>query len=313
MTNFVNNISRRDILSTFGSVGVGLLASPSFAQAQKGEESFTPPGVKKDLPAEALSKPRAIFKQRGDFDLDDPAQLGRARMKSIFSLDGSKSYVLRLSRSLICPPNQPAQTLLNELQFWFSVIELVDTDAQTGEPSEVITHSVFTRVAVDPVTLTPKRELKITETGQTVFVPDTLFAASVRADLATGREGRIDDGKTSTTVEAGATSPYTLLGPDVLFLAKGGHNNEGDHQPQVDMSSWATPKAELMNDRLGSATARYSFSGISRSRIFSWAQEYGGDSETQVLNHKTGIKSPTFEGLPDSIKTIMLENYPDRI
>ena len=313
MTTEANYLSRREILSTFGSVGVGLLANPRFAAASDHESTFTPTGLKKDLPPDVESKPRAIFKQTGNFDLDNPAQLGRARLKSIFSLDGTKSYVLRLSRSLICPPGQPPQTLLHEMQFWFSYIELANEDSVSGEPSEVITHSLFTRVAVDPNTFKPQRELKVAETGQTIHIPDTLFAASVRTDLATGREKRIDDGEDSSTVEAGSTSPYTLLGPDVVFLVKGGPTTSGSHQPQVDMSSWATPRAELMDRSSGSATARYSFAGVSRSRIYSWDEDYDGAEDTQVLNHKWGVKSPTFEGLPDSIKTIMKDTYPDRI
>ncbi|MEM7707144.1 MAG: hypothetical protein AAF358_16430 [Pseudomonadota bacterium] len=306
-----DDLSRRSMLRVFGTVGLGLLAQPVLA-SDHSPEPFTPKGLMKDLPEEAFSKPRAIFKQRGDFDLDDPAQLARARLKSIFSLDGSKSHVLRMSRSLICPPGKPAKTLVNELQYWYSFIELAKTDERSGEPSEVITHSVFTRVAVDPNTLAPKRTINVAETGETLYVPDTLFAASVKMDLLTGKEGRIDKGKTNSTVEAGPTLPYLRLGPDVVFLAKGGPKTEGPHQPQVDMSSWATPLDELMDETTAAATARYSFAGVGRKGLYAWAKSYGGSEETQILNHKTGIKTPTFDELPDAIKSIMTREYADR-
>ena len=166
--------TRRNFLNSFGSVGIGLLANPVFAEESEERTSFTPPGVKRDLPEDVFSKPRAIFKQHGQFELDDPAQLGRARLKSIFSLDGSKSYVLRVSRSLICPPGKPSQTLLNEMQFWYSFMEVADVDQQSGEPSSVIRHSLFTRVAVDPVTFKPQRQLKILETGKVHGRAETL-------------------------------------------------------------------------------------------------------------------------------------------
>lgn len=306
--------SRRHILGIFGSAAMGLWASgPAGAAGSKGnsgEATFTPPGVQRDLPPEAYDRPRAVFEQRGDFDLDDPAELARARLKSIFSLDGTTSYVMRFSRALICPPGAPAQTVLHEMLFWHSFLEQIGEDA--ANPERVISHSVFTRVPIDPVTYKPKRTLEIQATGQTLTLSDTLFAASVTMDLATGKERR-SDAAASAKVEAGATSPYALLGPDVVFLAKGGHNDHGSHQPQVDMSSWSTPLDELMDPATGAATARYSFSGISRARIYSWAREYDGPDDTQVLTHKLGLKSPTFEGLPASVKNIMQQHYPERI
>lgn len=310
-------LSRRRLMSLFGTTALGLWASPlDGAQSSAADKtaaspgSFTPPGVNRDLPADVYDRPRAIFSQRGDFDLDDPAQLARARLKSIFSIDGSKSYVVRFSRALICPPGAPAETLLHEMLFWHSVIE--NPTGEEADPSSVVTHSVFTRVAIDPISYEPRRTLEVPATGQTLTVPDTLFAASVNVNLATGRERRSDDGGGST-VEAGATSPYALFGPDVVFLAKGGHTDYGEHQPQVDMSAWLTPRAELDDPATGAATARYSFSGVSRTRIFSWASAYDGPNETQVLTHKLGLKSPTFEGLPASIRNIMQRYYPERI
>ena len=103
------------------------------------------------------------------------------------------------------------------------------------------------------------------------------------------------------------------IGSDLVFLGKGGPTNEGDHQPQVDMSNWASPYSEIMDASTGSANARYSFSGISTTRIFSWAKEYRDNEDTQVLAHKWGIKSPTFEALPEAVKRTMQETYPDRI
>lgn len=305
-----DEFSRREILQTFGSAAAGLLLPIATVRAEGAPPVFTPPGVVKDLPDEVFDRPRAVFAQRGNFDLDDPRQLALARLKSIFSLDGSKSYVVRLSRALICPPGKAAQTLLHEMLCWYSFIEAVESDG--GEPTQVITHSLFTRVAVDPLTFEPLRRLRVPETGQVLDVPDTLFAASVSTDLASGRERRVDAAATSS-VEAGVTSPYALMGPDVVFLAKGGHNDEGAHQPQVDMSAWSTPRDELMDPSTASATARYSFSGISRARIFSWAKQYSGSEATQVLTHKIGLKSPTFAGLPDNIKRIMERYYPERI
>lgn len=310
-------LSRRSLMGLFGTAALGLWASPldGAQSVAAGSEtstpaSFTPPGVKRDLPGDAHDRPRAVFTQRGNFDLDDPAQLARARLKSIFSIDGTKSYVVRLSRALICPPGAPAQTLLHELLFWNSVIE--NPAGDSPDPSSVVAHSVFTRVAIDPVTYEPRRTLEVPATGQTLSVPDTLFAASVSMNLATGKERRRDDGA-SAAVEAGATSPYALLGPDVVFLAKGGHTDFGEHQPQVDMSAWLTPRQELDDPSTGAAVARYSFSGISRTRIFSWASDYDGPEGTQVLTHKLGLKSPTLDGLPESIRNIMQRYYPERI
>ena len=302
--------TRREVFEGLGAVGLAVAAGSVLSNGAFAEETFTPTGLQRDLPDDALDRQRALFKQRGDFDLSNPAELARARMKSIFSLDGTKSYVLRVSRSLICPPGVEAQTLLTELQLWYSVFELVSTDEQSGEPTQVINHSLFTRMAVDPETMQRLPEVKIVETGQTLDVPDTLFAASITTDLVTGREARMGgDGNTA----AGPTSGYTTLGPDLVFLAKGGRTNEGPHQPQVDMSSWAAPMNEVQDPSLGSASARYSFSGISKASIYSWAGPYGGPEETQVINHKIGVKSPTFDGLPDYIKTLMQDRYPDRI
>ena len=126
-----SDLTRRQALSLFGSAAVGMWAAPlAGALAAEGTRGgsgndpavFTPPGVKRDLPAEVYALPRAVFAQRGDFDLDDPAQLARARLKSIFSLDGSTSYVVRLSRALICPPGAPADTVLHEMLFWHSFV-----------------------------------------------------------------------------------------------------------------------------------------------------------------------------------------------
>ena len=302
--------TRRDLLEGLGTVGMAVAAGSVLSNSAFAEDTFTPAGLPRDLPEGALEKPRAVFKQTGNFDLSNPAELARARMKSIFTLDGTKSYVLRVSRNLICPPGTQAQTLMTELQMWYSAFELVSTDDETGEPTQVINHSVFTRMAVDPETMQHRPEVKVVETGETLHVPDTLFAASITTDLETGREARLGgDGNTT----AGPTSGYTTLGPDLVFLAKGGRTNDGPHQPQVDMSSWAAPMSEVQDPALGAASARYSFSGIAKATIYSWADAYGGAAETQVLNHKVGVKSPTFDGLPGYIKTLMLERYPERI
>jgi hypothetical protein len=152
----------------------------------------------------------------------------------------------------------------------------------------------------------------VKETGQALEIPDTLYAASVRRQLDSGKERRIDS-DAKATVEAESTSPYARVGPDIVFLGKGGHIGEGPHQPQVDMSAWSTPFSELMDPAVASATSRFSMSAISRVGLYSWAANYSGSDDTQVLSHKVGLKSPTFEGLPRSVQEIMRREYPERI
>jgi hypothetical protein len=293
---------RRHLLRGALGLGLGLAAmnrgtAPASAQTASAAppRSMTPAGMTRDLPADAGSFPPAVFPRTAPFDLSRADERALARLKVIVNLVGRRAYVSVMSRHFLCPPNQPPRPWINELELFTMFLERL--------PAGAVQRSVFTRVFVDPATLEPVREVRNPFDGSTLAVDDRLFALTLPLRL-----------EAQSTVRNTTESelPIVRFGEWVDIANLAVREGEGFHQPSFDTSTWRARHAQLQNPRVGLLDAHYAFSSLLRGSLLSWAG-MARDDPTQVLTHKTGLKTHDPLSLSEPVRRLIVSRYPDRV
>jgi len=303
----LTELGRRDLMRSVGAAGAVLAvaaALPWPAAAADDGEVFTPPGLPRDLPADAGRHPRATIAARVPFDLDDPAGYQLAKLKVQVNLIGRTSYLSVLTRHYLCREGVPAVPFVNELELFTMYIERPDAD---GLP---VQRSMFTRRFLDAATNRPLRSLAHPGTGQTVTLRDTLFALSLPVKLSpdvTQKEPSTIAGTVRETDQ-----PYMRFGQYIDFVPLAIRQGEGAHQPSLDTSTWRTEYAALMDPDTPLIDAHYAFAAFARASLYGWSGYVRGDA-TQMFSTKSGIKVNSPEALPALVRQLLVEKYPNRV
>lgn len=297
--------ARRELLAALAGVAAGM-AVPTLASAQArgGNRIWSPGGMPHDLPPGALQRPRARVPRRPPFDLDDPMGRSLARLRVLENFEGKTSYLAVLSRWILCPPNKPPVPYFNEIEVnTMFLTEPDDKSSGGGDGLTFVQNGIFTRMPVDPVSLTPIREIRNPVTGKVVETPDTLFASAT--PMKVGAPGAAD-------VLLQPDRPHFRIGRDVRFVMLDIRAGEGSHQPRVDSATWSIPYDVLMDPRRAMVEADYSYTALLRASVFASAGA-AADDPTQLLILKSGIKVNSVDALPDFVKATIAKQYPDRL
>lgn len=297
MSNSYTQPTRRDLLAGLGLAAIGVAVAP-VTLARKTEKSYTPPGLLKDTP-ETGKMPPAVFDYRGPFDLKNHEHYKLARLKTLNSLTGAKTYFSTISRHMLCPPGEAPYPLVNQVELTTLLLERPEGASKTS----AIIRAIFTRIPIDTVTFQPIYELYIPYLDRTVPLTDTLFAGSgFELDL---------DGDVAPDPIIQSDEPYYEFGDEVGFIMYDPRAGQGDFQPRVDTVVWRVNKDELMDPSRDPIAADYTYTAVMKASVFKWTQIPDGDP-TQVLTMKVGHKSPSLQALPQQVKDLVVSKYPER-
>lgn len=285
--------SRRDILKkSFTVAGLGVLISNAADIAGPANAASKPPSTG-DGPA--------TFAKTGNFDLSDPYDLNLARLKTIGSLDGSKTYFYTISRHTLCPPGKSPYPIFAEMEL--NTIKFV---REVGAPeSSAIARSLFTRTALDPVTFKPIEKYYNPYLDKTIYPEDTLFGGSgFKLDLAA-------DAPPNPITQP--DEPHYRLGEDeIAFILFDPRKGEGDWQPRVDTVVWRTSHRDLMNPKLAAIEADHTYTAFLRASAYRWSG-IAEDDKAQALTMKTGAKVTQLKDLPKEAHEYLVSKYPERM
>jgi hypothetical protein len=299
------SLDRRDAIAALAAFAAGLaLPAAAADRSGSGNRIWSPGGLPHDLPPGALQRPRARVPRKPPFNLDDPMGRSLARLRVLQNFEGKTSYLAVLSRWLLCVPNKPPVPYLNEVEL--NTIFLTEPESKAAGKDDELSftqNAIFTRMPVDPVTLTPIQQVRNPVTGGMVDTPDTLFASS--SQLKVGAPGVAD-------VLLQPDRPHFRVGRDIRFVMLDIRAGEGAYQPRVDTATWSIPYEILMDPRRAVVDADYSYTALLRASVFA-STGVAADDPTQLLILKTGIKVNSVDALPDFTKSTIVKSYPERL
>jgi hypothetical protein len=321
---------RRIMLTQLGAmVGAGALPLASAAQnnAPTAPAAASAPAAKRvggDVPTSldagfaggGIPKgPPGIIEARGPFDLRDPMQNWFALMRTTNNLVGARTYVPMFMRVFICPQGRAGAPLYTSFGMWTWQLEKPDPAKFPNlQKNDVIQRALYTGVICDPWSFEPVKTIVNPVTGATVEVRDSLFAENWL--LFSGGRGfqgvERPEFRTVDEQRAKRGTPYVRFGDDLSFNIAGISQTPGTLQPRVDGSFWGVKYAELMDPAKPLIEASYGFAGLMRARERKWLG-FGDDDPTQMLFNTQGRKVHSVEAIPDIIKRVLLEKYPDRL
>jgi len=289
------NGSRRDILkSSFGVAGLGVLLGTIAARAGAAKDGVT------RSPEKGSASP-ATFQKTGNFDLSDPYDLNLARLKTIASLDGSKTYFYTITRHILCPPGQSPYPLFAEMELTRLYFDRTPGMAE----HQAIARATFTRTALDPTTFKPIESYYNPYLDRTITPEDTLFG---------GRGFKLDfsaDAPPNPITQP--DEPHYRIGDDqIAFILFDPRAGEGDWQPRVDTVVWRTSYKALMDPRSASIEADHTYTAFLRASAYRWSG-IDEDDKAQMLTMKTGAKVTKLEDLPQEAHAYLVSKYPERM
>lgn len=294
--------SRRETLQmALAPIGIAF-GVHGLAAAADGGDVYTPRGLARDLPADAGTLPGATFARRGRFDLSDPVDLRLARLKTLASLSGSKTYFSTLSRHILCPPGKTPYPLVTEVELTTIFLER----AEEHSPEQAVIRAVFTRVPLDPITFEPITALDIPYTGKRVRLRDTLFAGGNHLIDVNPRD------KSARDIMLQPDQPHYRFGDDMGFIMFDPREGTGEWQPRVDTVVWRVNYEKLMDPAVDPVEADYTFSALMRASVFGWTG-IDEDDRAQMFSMKVGKKFTSLEQLPSLTKKRIVDQYPDRV
>ena len=306
-----NCVSRRDLMIAFGGA---LTTTASIAGARdrdpgSGTEAaiYTPEGFERALPADALDGQRAIIQSPSRIDLDTAVGQRFARLKSIFSVDGDYSYSAIVTRHVLVPLDSTPFAVVNELEFNTTFITtalpegLIDLNSR--DPQLVTLNSLYTRRFLDPVSMEPIDSIHLPQIDRTLSLTDTLFSFRFSMDLSR---------RTAAGAILQENMPWYRMGNNVHLTALAIPEATPSKPPRMDTSLYSVSGTALENVSVRRLNADYYYSASSSASLFGWTG-YAPDDPVRINSSKAGIKVHTVDELPDLVKTMLIERYPDRL
>jgi len=278
-------VNRRSLLAHMGlaSIGVAVTAAPAAATS-----------------ANPVPTGRASFSPRGGFDLSNPSDLKRARLKVLNSLDGSTTYFYTMTRHILCPPDKPPYPFHAEMEL--TTLWLERTDAMSEDEAKI--RAFFTRVPLDPYSFEVIDQYKNPYTNKTLPLEDTLFAGS-------GFDVSLDAGTPADPVLQ-SDEPHYRIGDEIAFIMFDPRAGEGAFQPRIDTVVWRAKYDAVMDPATTSVEADHTYSAILKASAYPWSGIEEGDP-AQMLTMKTGRKLMTLDTLPVEVQNAIVAKYPDRV
>lgn len=285
------NLNRRSLLVNLGLAGMGYTLARSAAAA-------APPPSSAD--GSATKAGSASFTPRGRFDLSNPADLKRARLKVLNSLDGSTTYFYSMTRHILCPPGEEPYPFHAEMEL--TTIQLLRDEGMDDDEAKI--RAVFTRAPLDPYRFTRIESLHNPYTDKRVALKDTLFAGggstlSLKPDAPVSPIIQSDE-------------PHYRMGDDIEFIMFDPRAGSGAFQPRIDTVVWRTNYDALMDPTTAAVEADYTFSAILKASVYPWSGIDDGDP-AQMLTMKTGRKVNSLEALPREVHDTLVSQYPERV
>ncbi len=298
------NLSRRSLIESLGSAGIGLAiagcATPSMAKSTK--KAIEPFAANRALDRSAWgNRPKAVFSKTGNFDLSNKYDLNLARTKVQGSLDGGKTYSYLMTRHILCPEGKPPYPLFGEMEINTRWMER--DEGMSEEQCYVCSH--FTRAAIDPMTFKPIDKYYNPYLDKTIEVSDTLFSGgnkpfNLAADQPANHVTQNDE-------------PHYRLGDDeITFLMFDPRAGEGKFHPRIDTVAWTTSYKDMMNPQTSQVDATQSYHAILKASVYWWSTIEDGDP-AQMLTMKTGTKVGSLDQLPREFQDRLVTKYPERM
>lgn len=302
------NISRRSLIESLGSVGIGLTLAGCADTAIAGTGAVTNnkaaiPAVPRRVIDRSMwgKRPRATFKKTGNFDLSNPNDLNLARMKVLGSINGDKAYLYTISRHILCPEGKPPYPLFAEMELTTVWLERDDSISK----DEAFVCAYFTRAAVDPTSFKPIDQYNNPYLGRTIEVKDTLFG---------GSGSKIDMGPNAppNPITQNDDPHFRLGGDEISFILFDPRSGEGAFQPRIDTVVWSTSYRDLMDPETRNVRSSHSYSAVLKASAYPWSGITKSDP-AQMLTMKTGTKVNSLADLPKEFQDRLVSRYPERM
>ncbi|MEM1261401.1 MAG: hypothetical protein AAGH76_03315 [Pseudomonadota bacterium] len=302
-------IDRRRLFASLGGIAASGLASARLSADEQAEpvELYVPTNMQRALPAAALEKERATFATLAPNNLDDPANVRLARLKTIYSLVGDYAYTTVIARHSMVPLRGTAFELVNEIEFNVAFLTTSIPNGHDkprvddkGNPLSLYLNATFNRIFLDPRTLEPVQTVTLPTSGKTLRLPDTQFAFGMPLDISPGQE------KDSALQES---MPRYQLGEHVEFVSITVPPST-PNAPRVDTSVWSTEITKLLDPTTHQLAARFSYTASADASLFRWSQFAAGDG-MRIVTAKSGFKTNNSQDIPTIATQTILNRYPE--
>lgn len=313
---------RRSLLkgaALFGAGAAMMQPRDVFSMAQQAEDKIEVQAVSEharpvSLNPKERARPRWIPQNTGNYNLADPDDNYYAFAKAQVNLAGEYTWNAQYGWIVLAPPGVPSYPFLGRVQLMQYFATEIDPElVPEASPGEYMLWGTFLTTHVDPRTMEPIDRIMNPYTGKMIDLPTIRYADKLafrknKSIIVPGVDPAFydqpwdrDGGYSQHFIDADDEITYTVLGSSQL---------DGPQQPRVDIGFWSVKRDELMNPSLRSIDTRRDYSAVMKASEYAWYGIPKGD-QAQLAIHLTGTKTQNLARVPDFVRKLTLDRFPE--